>query len=136
VYFLDPDSSDNYKIYFFNTRTDNKVKEVFLLSLHSSGENQHGQQILTMIGGAALLVKGVLTPAITVTSSLKDCDSSILTSCNTDSPAGICYSFFIQQFGSNFISISFGPLMMIWFLMLGRSWFCSVGSASGYSASR
>ncbi len=75
---------------------------------------------LTMIGGAALLADGVITPAITVTSSvegLKLIDPGI-----SVVPivllifAGL---FFMQQFGTNVVGASFGPIMVIWFLMLG-----------------
>jgi KUP system potassium uptake protein len=76
--------------------------------------------LLTMIGGGALLADGVITPAITVTSSIEG-----LKLFNPEIPvipivlvifAGL---FFIQQFGTNFVGISFGPVMVIWFLMLG-----------------
>jgi len=75
--------------------------------------------ILTMIGGAAILADGVITPAITVTSSIEGLKLynpeihvvlivvSILT-----------LIFFIQQFGTNFIGKSFGPVMLIWFTVL------------------
>lgn len=76
--------------------------------------------ILTMIGGAALLADGVITPAITVTSSIEG-----LTLFNPDIPVipivllifGIL--FFVQQFGTNFVGWAFGPLMIIWFVMIG-----------------
>jgi KUP system potassium uptake protein len=76
--------------------------------------------ILTMIGGAALLADGVITPAITVTSSIEG-----LRLFNPDIAvvpivliifAGI---FFMQQFGTNFVGVAFGPIMVIWFLMIG-----------------
>ena len=76
--------------------------------------------ILTMIGGGALLADGVITPAITVTSSIEG-----LKLFNTAIPvipivllifAGL---FFMQQFGTNIVGAAFGPTMVIWFLMLG-----------------
>jgi KUP system potassium uptake protein len=76
--------------------------------------------ILTMIGGAALLADGVITPSITVTSSIEG-----LRLLDPEIPvipivliifAGL---FFIQQFGTNVVGGSFGPIMVIWFLMLG-----------------
>jgi KUP system potassium uptake protein len=76
--------------------------------------------ILTMIGGGALLADGVITPAITVTSSIEG-----LRLFNTDIPVVpivlliFTLLFFIQQFGTNFVGVSFGPMMVIWFLMLG-----------------
>jgi KUP system potassium uptake protein len=76
--------------------------------------------ILTMVGGAALLADGVITPAITVTSSIEG-----LQVYNTNIPVItivlliFAFIFFMQQFGTNFIGVAFGPMMVIWFLMLG-----------------
>ncbi|MCX6333960.1 MAG: KUP/HAK/KT family potassium transporter, partial [Bacteroidia bacterium] len=75
--------------------------------------------ILTMIGGAALLADGVITPAITVTSSVEG-----LRLLNPGIPVvpivliilGVL--FFIQQFGTKLIGSSFGPIMFIWFLTI------------------
>jgi KUP system potassium uptake protein len=76
--------------------------------------------VLTMIVGGALLADGVITPSITVTSAIEG-----LKVINPEIPvvpivliiiAGV---FFIQQFGTNFIGSSFGPIMLIWFITLG-----------------
>ncbi|MGB8490434.1 MAG: KUP/HAK/KT family potassium transporter [Bacteroidales bacterium] len=76
--------------------------------------------ILTMIGGAALLADGVITPSITVTSAIEG-----LRLFNPGIPVVpivlviFAVLFFIQQFGTNVVGSSFGPVMLIWFLMLG-----------------
>ncbi|MGC1390445.1 MAG: KUP/HAK/KT family potassium transporter [Bacteroidales bacterium] len=76
--------------------------------------------ILTMAGGAALLADGVITPSITVTSAIEG-----LKLFNPDIPVIpivlIIFGalFFIQQFGTNFVGGSFGPMMVVWFSMLG-----------------
>ncbi len=76
--------------------------------------------ILTMVGGSALLADGVITPAITVTSSIEG-----LKIFNPDIPVVaiviflFVILFFIQQFGTNFIGNSYGPIMVLWFSMLG-----------------
>jgi KUP system potassium uptake protein len=76
--------------------------------------------ILTMIGGAALLADGVITPSITVTSAVEG-----LKLFNPDIPVILIVLsifaalFFIQQFGTNFVGGSFGPIMVVWFSMLG-----------------
>jgi len=83
--------------------------------------------ILTMIGGGALLADGVITPAITVTSSIEGLrlfspDISVL-------PIVLiifAVLFFMQQFGTNFVGAAFGPMMVIWFLMLGTLGFSQV----------
>jgi KUP system potassium uptake protein len=76
--------------------------------------------IMTMLGGAALLADGVITPSITVTSAIEGLRLFAL-----DIPVIpivlIIFAalFFIQQFGTNFVGGSFGPIMVIWFSMLG-----------------
>lgn len=76
--------------------------------------------ILTMIGGGALLADGVITPAITVTSSIEG-----LRLFNPDIPVIpivliiFAIIFFMQQFGTNFVGVAFGPMMVVWFVMLG-----------------
>ncbi len=75
--------------------------------------------LLTIIGGSALLADGVITPSITVTSSIEG-----LKLINPHIPVLpvvlliITALFFIQQFGTRFIGKSFGPIMVIWFGML------------------
>jgi KUP system potassium uptake protein len=75
--------------------------------------------ILTMIGGSALLADGVLTPAITVTSSIEG-----IKLYNANIPVVpivliiLAVLFFIQQFGTNLIGSSFGPIMTLWFTTL------------------
>jgi KUP system potassium uptake protein len=72
--------------------------------------------VLTMIGGAAILADGVITPAITVSSSIEG-----LRLYNPDIPVVLivlcilAVMFFIQHFGSNLIGKSFGPIMLVWF---------------------
>jgi KUP system potassium uptake protein len=76
--------------------------------------------VLTMIGGAALLAEGVITPSITVTSAIEG-----LKMVNPGIKVVpivlviIAALFFIQQFGTKLIGSSFGPLMLIWFTTLG-----------------
>lgn len=76
--------------------------------------------LLTMIGGAALLADGVITPSITVTSAVEG-----LKYYSAEIPVVpivlIIFAalFFIQQFGTNFVGGSFGPIMVVWFSMLG-----------------
>lgn len=80
--------------------------------------------IPAMIGGAALLSDGIITPPISITSAiegLKELPNFRLMSQNT-----IVYIvlgiisvfFFAQQFGTASIGRMFGPIMSIWFAML------------------
>src|SRR5260221_2521806 len=80
--------------------------------------------IPAMIGGAALLADGMITPPISVTSAIEGLKQIPFLS--TITQWTIIYIvigilsvlFFIQQFGTAFIGRSFGPVMSVWFLML------------------
>lgn len=75
--------------------------------------------IATMVGGSTLLADGIITPAITVTSSIEG-----LKLINPAIPVVplvlsiLLVLFFFQQFGTGFMGKAFGPLMLIWFSML------------------
>ncbi|MDB5253122.1 MAG: potassium transporter Kup [Flaviaesturariibacter sp.] len=77
-----------------------------------------------MIGGAALLADGMITPPITVTSAIEGL--KIIPSIGAISQSTIIFIvicilsvlFFIQQFGTALIGRFFGPVMTAWFAML------------------
>ncbi len=85
--------------------------------------------ILTMIGASALLADGVITPAITVTSSIEG-----LRLFNPGIPVIeivlliFAVLFFMQQYGTNVVGVSFGPIMVIWFSMLSLLGFTQIVS--------
>jgi KUP system potassium uptake protein len=101
-------------------RVDNKGEGGILSLFALIRRKTSWAALLTMLGGAALLADGVITPAITVTSSVEG-----LKMLNPEIPIvpivllifGIL--FFIQQFGSAKVGSSFGPIMVVWFLILG-----------------
>lgn len=80
--------------------------------------------IPAMIGGAALLADGMITPPITVTSAIEGL--KVIPAIGEISQTTVIYIvigiltvlFFIQQFGTALIGRFFGPVMTIWFLML------------------
>lgn len=80
--------------------------------------------IAAMIGGAALLADGIITPPISVTSAVEGLKQVPILSNITQSTIvyiviGILsVLFFIQQFGTAFIGRFFGPVMSCWFIML------------------
>ena len=80
--------------------------------------------IPAMVGGAALLADGMITPPISVTSAIEGLKQvhrfrSIDQSTIVYIVIGIlAFLFLLQQFGSNYIGRTFGPIMLIWFLML------------------
>jgi KUP system potassium uptake protein len=77
-----------------------------------------------MIGGAALLADGMITPPISVTSAVEGLKQIPVLSNITQTTIiyiviGILsVLFFIQQFGTAFIGKFFGPIMTFWFIML------------------
>ncbi len=76
-----------------------------------------------IIGGSALLADGILTPAISVSSAVEGLTriESVPSDFNTVPIVIVILSalFFIQQFGTKFVGASFGPLTLVWFLMIG-----------------
>ena len=73
-----------------------------------------------IIGGSALLADGIITPPISVAAAVEglryfnpELDTVKIVI------AILIGLFFIQQFGTGFVGKFFGPLMLIWFVMLG-----------------
>jgi KUP system potassium uptake protein len=75
-----------------------------------------------MIGGAALLADGIITPPISVSSAiegLKVIDPKISEETILWLVMGIITAIFLfQRFGTAVVGKSFGPIMLLWFLML------------------
>ena len=75
---------------------------------------------LAIIGASTLIADGVITPSITVLSAIEglkvyEPETPVV-------PIALCIVtvlFFIQQFGTNMIGKLFGPLMLLWFSVLG-----------------
>jgi KUP system potassium uptake protein len=73
-----------------------------------------------IIGGSALLADGIITPPISVSAAVEGLRFFKPELNTVPIVIGILFGlFFIQQFGTGFIGKFFGPLMMLWFLMLG-----------------
>jgi KUP system potassium uptake protein len=76
--------------------------------------------IFAIIGGATLLADGIITPSITVVSAVEGLQlynpaiNVVLIAL-----AIITALFLVQQFGTKFLGTSFGPIMFLWFTMLG-----------------
>jgi len=83
--------------------------------------------IFAIIGGSTLLSEGIITPAITVTSAVEG-----LNIVYKDIPilpvviAIITALFVVQQFGTKTIGSYFGPIMLLWFTMLGTLGFSQI----------
>jgi KUP system potassium uptake protein len=76
--------------------------------------------IPAVIGGCALLADGIITPPISISSAiegLKPIYPEIPTVAIVIIIIGAL--FFIQQFGTSLVGKAFGPIMFIWFSMMG-----------------
>lgn len=109
------------KYVILTLRADNKG-EGGIFSLYTLVKRTKFKWLLVpaIIGGSALLADGIITPPISISSAiegLKVYNSELNT---VPIVIGILFGlFFIQQFGTSFIGKFFGPLMSLWFLMLG-----------------
>ncbi len=73
--------------------------------------------IIAMVGGAAMLANGLLTPPITITSAIEGLNLPHNLTVKIVLII-IVLLFAVQQFGANFIGKYFGPIMFIWFTMM------------------
>lgn len=102
-------------------RADNKG-EGGILALFSLVKNlkKGWLYLIAIVGAAALIADGVITPSLTVMSAIEGLEIY-----NPDTPvvpitiAILIVIFVVQQFGTSFIGKFFGPVMVIWFLVLG-----------------
>ncbi|KRK34459.1 KUP/HAK/KT family potassium transporter [Loigolactobacillus bifermentans] len=81
-----------------------------------------------MVGGAALLADGMLTPAVTVTTAIEGLKGVQIGQHIpiTNQETVIIWTmiilsllFFIQRFGTSLIGKAFGPIMLLWFTFIG-----------------
>lgn len=75
-----------------------------------------------IIGGAALLADGIITPPISVASAVEGLEMRYPQIEHYLIPivlAILTLLFFIQALGTNIVGRSFGPIMIVWFAMLG-----------------
>jgi len=112
------------KYVFLTLKADNKG-EGGIFSLYALVRRRKKWLVIpAMIGGAALLADGMITPPISVTSAIEGLRQvPVLHQITEHSILLIVLSiltllFFMQQFGTASIGKLFGPIMFIWFLML------------------
>lgn len=112
------------KYVILTLRADNRG-EGGIFSLYALVRRQKKWLVIpAMIGGAALIADGMITPPISVTSAVEGLRQ--IKAFNGISDWTIIYIvlgiltalFFLQQFGTASIGKLFGPVMAIWFLML------------------
>ena len=109
------------KYVLISLRADNKG-EGGILALFSLIKNlkKGWLYLIAIVGASALIADGVITPSLTVISAIEG-----LRIYNPETPvvlitcAILVAIFTVQQFGTNKIGKLFGPVMVIWFLVLG-----------------
>ena len=109
------------KYVILTLRADNKG-EGGIFSLYTLVKRTKFKWLIVpaIIGGSALLADGIITPPISVSSAIEGLKVYNPELNTVPIVIGILFIlFFIQQFGTSFIGKFFGPLMMLWFLMLG-----------------
>lgn len=76
--------------------------------------------IPAIVGGCALLADGIITPPITVSSAIEGLDI-IYPGLPTVPIVMLILTaiFLVQQFGTSTVGKAFGPMMLIWFAMMG-----------------
>ncbi|MBD2752747.1 KUP/HAK/KT family potassium transporter [Spirosoma validum] len=91
-----------------------------------------------IIGGSALLADGIITPPISVSSAVEGL--RLLYPSITHIQiieiviAILTILFLIQAFGTNVVGTAFGPIMLIWFVMLGVLGIIQIAQAPGILA--
>ncbi|MGD9978270.1 MAG: KUP/HAK/KT family potassium transporter [Bacteroidales bacterium] len=108
------------KYVLITLRADNKGEGGILALFALLRKKKTSLYILALVGASTLLADGVITPSITVTSAVEGL--LVLNPNISVIPiviAILLVLFTIQQFGTNFIGKSFGPIMFIWFTTLG-----------------
>ena len=99
--------------------------------------------IPTILGGAALLADGVLTPAVTVTTAVEGLRSINRMNVMLGPTQHmvvlitliiISLLFLVQRMGTSKIGKAFGPVMLIWFLFLGVNGVLKIASLPGVLA--
>jgi len=108
------------KYVFITLRADNKG-EGGVFSLFSLVRRRAKWLIVpAIIGGCALLADGIITPPITISAAIEGLNSRYHNLPTFYIVIGIITCLFlIQQYGTSIVGRAFGPIMFIWFTMMG-----------------
>ena len=101
-------------------RADNKGEGGIFSLFALLRKNNRWIYVLAIAGGSLLLADGIITPAITVMSSIEGLQM-INPGIKVIPIVVIILAllFSIQQFGTDYVGKFFGPIMFLWFSMLG-----------------
>lgn len=125
-----------FKYVILTLQADNKG-EGGIFSLYALVRRRKKWLVIpAMLGGAALLADGMITPPISVTSAVEGLKQLPHFEIHEGSPIIIyivigilTVLFLLQQFGTTSIGKLFGPLMGIWFIMLAALGFMHIDSS-------
>ena len=107
------------KYVLITLRADNKG-EGGIFSLFSLVRRRHKWLVFpAMVGGAALMADGMITPPITVSSAIEGLDI-FYPELHTVPIVIVIISglFIVQRFGTSIVGRAFGPVMFLWFTMM------------------
>lgn len=124
-----------FKYIFITLQADNKG-EGGIFSLYAL-VRRYGKwlAIPAMIGAGTLLADGIITPPISVTSAIEGLNNvpalAALFVPGNHLILGVVIGimlllFFFQQFGTKVVGSAFGPVMLMWFIMIGTLGFLQV----------
>lgn len=109
------------KYVILTLRADNKGEGgIFSLFTLVRRNKYKWLMVPAIVGGCALLADGIITPPISVSAAVEGLRFFNPQLNTVPIVIGILFGlFFIQQFGTGFVGKFFGPLMTLWFAMLG-----------------
>jgi KUP system potassium uptake protein len=107
------------KYVIITLQADNKG-EGGIFSLYSLVKRKAKWLIIpAMIGGAALLADGIMTPAVTISSAIEGLELKFPNLPTVPIVLIIIIALFVlQQFGTSLVGKAFGPIMWLWFTMI------------------
>lgn len=107
------------KYIYIILRADNKGEGGILALYALVRRRKKGLFAIAIIGASALLADGILTPSITIVSAVEGLHLQFPTlEILPIALIIIIILFLVQQFGTATIGTSFGPIMLLWFIML------------------
>jgi KUP system potassium uptake protein len=109
------------KYVIFTLKADNKG-EGGIFSLYTLVRRNRYKWLVipAIVGGSALLADSIITPPISVSAAVEGLQFFNSKLNVVPITIGILFClFFIQQFGTGLIGRAFGPLMLLWFTMIG-----------------
>ncbi|MBS1488286.1 MAG: KUP/HAK/KT family potassium transporter [Bacteroidetes bacterium] len=111
----------SFKYVYLALNADNKG-EGGIFALYASVRKYKAAWVVfpAIIGCASMIADGFITPAISITSAVEGVSLDYPNFPIVPVVMGILMMlFFFQQFGTSIVGKTFGPIMILWFLMIG-----------------